>query len=305
MDHISPIDQELQDLLYTQTRNLFHKIEPLLREWQLNSVYIAGGSFGPVIHDIDLFPVEPDDYREVYEQSKTAEHKPVYQSNNALTFDCNGTRVQFCDYYHPSLSKLLQSFDFAHIQVGALLNLSYRDSSDDNEPPSVFLNDIEVLYTTDYVRSRIRGTTWYTLFQEYEPEEDCDTDDTVAALEQAYPLSSLLRSVKYKERGLMTKSQYADTVIRILCTLIRRGFRDYNDFKQQLNAIDLVSITKNPYALDFDATEEDYDRLCMNFEPLMQLYHLLKGASVMTGMTEEQRQALILEIQEAESEEQE
>lgn len=55
-----------------------------------------------------------------------------------------------------------------------------------------------------------------------------------------YPLSSLIRLVKYAKRGLYPKRRdYTADILRILTAIIERGYSGYEDFKDQLDAIDL------------------------------------------------------------------
>ncbi len=55
-----------------------------------------------------------------------------------------------------------------------------------------------------------------------------------------YPLSSLIRLVKYAKRGLYpARRDYLADMLRILTAVVERGYSDYEDFKDQLDAIDL------------------------------------------------------------------
>ena len=95
----------------------------------------------------------------------------------------------------------------------------------------------------------------------------------------------------------MSKSQYATTLIRILYNLLRRGFSDYADFKDQLDAVDLAVITNNPYSPKFKEDDCDYNQVCMEFEPLMQVYHMLHHNGRIQPASEEEREQLIQEIE--------
>ena len=100
---------------------MFHRIKPLLFEWELSACYIAGGCFTDTVNDIDVFPVDTAEFSSVLNRCKDLKTKPIYESKNALTFQCDGIRVQLCNYCYPTLEALVDSFDFAHIQVGAYI----------------------------------------------------------------------------------------------------------------------------------------------------------------------------------------
>lgn len=56
-------------------------------------------------------------------------------------------------------------------------------------------------------------------------------------------MSSLIRAHKYAERGWLSNSDYRRTVCEILNNIIVRGFHNYNDFKDQMLAIDLMELS--------------------------------------------------------------
>lgn len=286
-------EDELDMQLSAKARVLFAKIQPLLYEWQLSEFYIAGGCFGADIRDIDLFPVSNEAFQQLQDRIKDVQTKPIYESKNALTFECDGLQVQVCQYCYPTLQELVDTFDFAHIQVGVFLSVAYT-FDEENRVSSCSIARIDTYYTDDYARSLLTRNTWYTLY---------DVDDE-SRLQAMFPLSSMLRAVKYKERGLMSKSQYATTMIRILYNLLRRGFSDYGDFKNQLDAIDLVTRTGNPYAPDFKGSEDAYDRACLEFEPLMQVYHMLHHNGKIRPASDDERDQVLEEIETYEYKEQ-
>lgn len=78
-----------------------------------------------------------------------------------------------------------------------------------------------VEFTDDWIQSHMLETTWYT-----------GSD---------YPLSSLLRTTKYFQRGCYAKKhEYKKDILIILNDIISRGYKDYQDYKDQLAAIDLL-----------------------------------------------------------------
>lgn len=48
-----------------------------------------------------------------------------------------------------------------------------------------------------------------------------------------------MRVVKYAKRDVFSGRSYVTSLINILVDVIKRGFEDYNDFKDQLDAVDL------------------------------------------------------------------
>lgn len=280
-------EKELQEKHEGTARRLFHRIKPLLFEWELSACYIASGCFTDTVNDIDVFPVDTAEFSSVLNRCKDLKTKPIYESKNALTFQCDGIRVQLCNYCYPTLEALVDSFDFAHIQVGAYIRPMHMCSTDSSES-CYGIGSLLTYCTDDYKRSLLSRRTWYTLYDVTDP----------ARIERMYPLSSMLRAIKYKERGLMSKSQYATTLIRILYNLLRRGFSDYADFKDQLDAVDLAVITNNPYSPKFKEDDDcDYNQVCMEFEPLMQVYHMLHHNGRIQPASEEEREQLIQEIE--------
>lgn len=64
-------------------------------------------------------------------------------------------------------------------------------------------------------------------------------------LNDSYPMSSLIRAFKYKERGNFGDGSYIACVFAILNQFLRRGFDSYDDFKDQLAAVDLAMLNEN------------------------------------------------------------
>jgi hypothetical protein len=108
----------------------------------------------------------------------------------------------------PTLKELVNSFDFAHVQVGVRFG-------GNGEPPHVD----GVYFSDDFVSSNVERGTYYTGSE--------------------YPTSSLVRMGKYSSRGKFSKKEYLMSTLKILSDIVNRGFRDYDDFKDQMDAIDL------------------------------------------------------------------
>lgn len=172
--------------------------------------YIGGNSLRMAPpNDIDLFPVKGKDLKFGNDVNI------VSSTRNAVTARLNGIPVQICKYEKGSLHELVESFDFAHIQIGAKLC---------KDIDGKMLVE-EVYWTTEYEQAAIQEGTFYT-----------GSD---------YPLSSLIRLVKYKERGDFAGKAYVWNLLNIVSDIIERGFRDYDDFKDQMDAVDLGLLPKD------------------------------------------------------------
>ncbi|WP_405325623.1 hypothetical protein [Fibrobacter sp.] len=173
----------------------------------VGSFYVAGNSLNEEApNDFDIYPVWRNQFDDV--RSKIGEDNVVCVTKNAVTAKIDGRTVQFCNYFKPSLEELLKSFDFAHVQVGARFTKALNGS-----PIS------HVDFTPDWLVAKSTGQTFYT--------------------HSEYPISSLVRINKYIKRGNYIGKSYIRDVIRILTDILNRGIEDYEDFKDQLDAIDL------------------------------------------------------------------
>lgn len=159
---------------------------------------------------------------------KTHDCAVLFESRNALTVCVDGKHIQFCDYVRmnysvptkPSLSELVRSFDYAHVQVG----VSFTPTEDNKG--SICTPKVDHIYYTDgYLETLITKQTKYSGTE--------------------FPFGSLIRLRKYDKRGLFPLSRYRLTVLDILADIINRGFTDYEDFKAQLEAVDLRVLTKD------------------------------------------------------------
>lgn len=188
-------------------------------------------------NDYDVFPTKSkqfnrSDIRSAVKSLNSDKRKceVVYESRNALTVKCNGKLIQFCDYYHGSLSGLVESFDYSHIQVGVYIHCVESDTGGIDTPEVE-----EIYFTRAYMMSIISGKTEF--------------------VGSNYPLGSLMRLRKYADRGLVTRSEYRKNVLAILAAILLRGFHDYEDFKDQLEAVDLL-------VLDHDESDAAWNLWC-------------------------------------------
>jgi len=122
---------------------------------------------------------------------------------NAITANIYGQTVQFCSYFKPTPQETVAAFDFAHCKAGAVFGADGLLQ--------------EVVATDDFWLSESNGTTWYTGSE--------------------YPLSSLMRLMKFHKRGLFEGGTHKSAAVRILCDIVERGFKDYEDFFDQCSSI--------------------------------------------------------------------
>lgn len=166
-----------------------------------NNAIFAGSAIIPNhdINDIDVFFYNSRDYGNAVD-ALSSSYK-YFETPNCVTFKANFVKVQLCKYCYPTMQRLIESFDFAHVQIAY----------------DIFSQ--EVTYTEQAKDAFISHTTTFT-----------GSD---------YPLSSLIRVSKYYERGRIQGRGLIGEVLLIFKAILERGFEDYEDFKDQLNAVDL------------------------------------------------------------------
>ena len=166
-----------------------------------NKAIFAGSAMIPRhdINDIDVFFYSYKNYKNAVDII-TQTYK-YFETTNCVTIEANGVKIQLCKYTYPTMARLVESFDFAHVQIAY----------------DIFTQD--VTYTEQAKEAFISRTTTFTGSE--------------------YPLSSLIRLNKYYERGYISGRGLIGEVLLIFKAILERGFEDYEDFKDQLNAIDL------------------------------------------------------------------
>ena len=187
--------------------------------------FVAGNSCNASApHDFDLYPwySKKFDFKGIKSRIESVGGYVIIETRNALTVNIGGKTIQFCNYWKPDLISLIESFDFAHIQIGVAVNIEWRPGDFEDDIGGYDCSKIRyVEYTDNWQRAHMLETTWYT-----------GSD---------YPVSSLLRTVKYFQRGAYAKKyEYKKDIINILKDIISRGYEDYQDYKNQLAAIDLL-----------------------------------------------------------------
>jgi len=182
--------------------------------YEVKEFYIGGNSLNePEPNDFDLFPIVENQFEHLDNKVEGYIHKTA----NAITYENNGEIVQFCKHYKESLEKLIEGFDFAHIKVGAHIRVSLG-----SEHWARRIEIVKVYISPDYVASRILKRSFYT------------------GNEDNYPISSIARAFKYHARGDIENPW--DVLLEILTHLIRRGFKGYKDFLEQMDAIDIQMV---------------------------------------------------------------
>ena len=205
----------ITNALAKRVSNRIKPIKALLIELGITKFRVGGNSLNPnKPNDIDLYPI--DSFHLPEKMPKTIEL--LSRTKNATTIRYNNTIVQFCNYQHPSLDELVRSFDFSHIQIGAEVELTQADIIS------------EIYYTHAYIEARVLKDSTYT-----------GSD---------YPLSSLFRLNKYSNRKEISRKQFFANSFRILTNVIERGFKDYEDFKDQLDAVDLGLVPEDFQEVD-------------------------------------------------------
>lgn len=187
---------------------ILRELQPAFIGQPAVSFYLAGGALTGTINDVDLFPKARNDLQFLGENRDT-----ISETRNALTLKFDSWPVQVCNYFHTDINSLVDSFDFAHIQVGVEVTWTG------------FRFDIDDPYFTDaYIISRAAGSTWFT--------------------GSKYPLASMIRAGKYLKKGAMTNGNFIHCIVETLNEVVSRGFRDMDDFKDQLDAVDLGLVSE-------------------------------------------------------------
>lgn len=216
--------KEIANLIVERAYKLhFDNVYSILKE---KPFILAGGSLsGDEVRDFDIYssPKSPFTVSDIDESTRelfmSGDAKMLSRTRNALTISMGGQTLQFCNYEKPSLKSLVDSFDFAHVQVGI-------EFAGNGEPP----HSDGVYYTDDFLFSNVKRSTFYTGSE--------------------YPTSSLIRMFKYAIRGKFPKKEYIKCAIEILTDIVNRGYSCYDDFKDQMDAIDLgLSEYKKTYEL--------------------------------------------------------
>ncbi|MEM9539726.1 MAG: hypothetical protein AAGA60_09455 [Cyanobacteria bacterium P01_E01_bin.42] len=167
--------------------------------------FIGGGAIsgevGGAVRDIDMFPVGNCII-------PAPDVDLIVETRNAITYNTQPHALQVCDYRFLVIEELVQNFDFSHnqIAIGATFD---RDSVEIHE----------LHYTAQFIWAKCNNTTSY----------ECSN----------YPISSLIRAAKYRERGLLKGVDYAKTVMEILADIVSLKIETLEEFSDHIRAVDL------------------------------------------------------------------
>lgn len=222
MKKIKTVKAVICERMERRLKNLYSAIAICL-SYGHEGYFVAGNSCNAAApHDFDIYPWGSSfDFEDIKPRVKSVGGYVISETRNALTVNINGQVVQFCNYNKYDLISLIESFDFAHIQIGVAVRIEWRPGDDEDRGgyDMSFIQYAE--YTDEWIRAQLLNTTWYTGSE--------------------YPLSSLLRVNKYFKYGCYaSKHEYKKDILNILNDIISRGYEDYKDYKDQLAAVDLL-----------------------------------------------------------------
>lgn len=209
---------DLTKILASRAKKCIELTGNLLTE---NEYIIAGSCIATnQIRDIDVFPVGSREF-------VIPKENRILETPNAITVS-NGHNpaIQFCKYRWDSLQKLIESFDFAHIQAGVRISNGLV---------------VEIKWTDNFLYAHAAQTSGFTGSE--------------------YPLSSLIRLLKYRKRDEISEQSAMVAMLDILVAIVSRGFKNWDDFKKQLDAVDLNLIPEQQAELDIDNLKFLYDLL--------------------------------------------
>lgn len=215
MQRVKSIRDTIENRMDRRLKNLYSAIAICL-SYEHEGYFVAGNSCNAAApHDFDIYPWGSDfDFEGIKSRVTSVGGYVVIETHNALTVNINSKIIQFCNYNKHGFTSLIESFDFAHIQIGVAVRIEWGDGYECS-----YITCVE--YTDNWQRAHMLETTWYTGSE--------------------YPLSSLLRVMKYSKYGCYaSKHEYKKDILNILNDIISRGYKDYQDYKDQLAAVDLL-----------------------------------------------------------------
>lgn len=216
MDNMMKLNDSIREMVVARTSRIpAWEIAFLLDN---DDFRVAGGCFmDGTPNDYDVYPAfgVAFDHDNIRKRLDSLKGEVVCESKNALTVKVKGKVVQFCRHYRTTLFELVKSFDFSHCQVG----VEYKTRENGDGGYATPLVD-SVEWTDDWLMYRLNGRSSYTGSE--------------------YPLSSLIRLNKYVKRDIIKGRSYIVEVLKILQDIVKRGYIDYADFKDQLDAVDLL-----------------------------------------------------------------
>jgi hypothetical protein len=207
----------VDDQLHRHVRNMMQEIAGLLYEIGTFRVLVGGNSCNPQYprNDIDLFMIG----EETFNWSAIKENAQVVGvTPNAVTVKYQGHVIQFCNYSFASVTDMIDHFDFAHIQIGAEIEII-------QEYGSITAGVVDMGHSAEWAVAHILNRTWY-----------CPN----VSVEEQHPLASLMRLNKYSRRENQPRVIKGYSMVAILNSLYERGFRSWKDFLHELSAFDIL-----------------------------------------------------------------
>lgn len=184
-------------------RRVQGKVAQLFIDNHVKSVILAGGALLREFSDLDFYPTE--EHKEPFDALVKSQ---VRITKNSASLVVDGTLVQLCRYFKAKPEQLIASFDYTHCQIAALIR---------------FVDEGGM--TVD-----IHKTAGFTAAMESE---------TTAFTGSEYPLASMARLFKVAQKRNLSRVDTAGTMVRVMCAILERGYKDWDDFKDQLDAVDL------------------------------------------------------------------
>ncbi len=191
------------------------EVSGIFETLEIERVRLCGGGLMRKYSDLDFYPAAKDGFPN-RESDKWKKVDVSAQTDNAVSIG----GVQLCRYYIPTLPELVESFDFAHCQVGVELEID----EDGN------WKAIEVFTSDPFIHARATQTTAFT-----------GSD---------YPLSSLVRVPKVANKLGLSQIEIARLTVQVLAAIVDRGFDGYEDIKDQFDAIDLAVVEGDLHGLE-------------------------------------------------------
>jgi len=215
----------MQDLLKERLIKKLTNIKSFINRYLPERFYVAGGVFDKNHKDIDIFFLSQEDFDFVRKKISKQNNIELLHTRNAITCKYNKEIIQLCAYIKNSLEELINSFDFAHHQIGCEIKKTENDFKIE-----------KIYYTQNFIKAKTLETTFYT-----------GSD---------YPLSSLIRLMRFYKRENLAGNQYIVETFKILVDIIERGFYSYEDFKDQIDAIDLGLLPEDIKEIKIDCLEK-------------------------------------------------
>lgn len=228
------IKQAIHDRMAARLRYI--EFSEFMNALDLTDAYVCGNSCNaakPNDYDVYLTAEEVAEFRHK-KLEDLKDIKVAAKTKNSITFIFKeSTVIQVCTYNKPSLQELINSFDFSYCRVGVTVTI---------DPETDWLKIEEVAITDEYIQYLASGVTEY--------------------IGSEYPMSSMIRVVKINEKGMFNGRSYIRSILTILNDIIKRGVSDYQDFKDQLDAVDLGVAPEDLEGMQ-DVIKELYVRLTL------------------------------------------